>query len=128
VLIVREIDTRGRGVFTIDPIPAGKEIIRGYCTLIERKWFDENPIGDYPLGWDDKFHALVWSALALVNHSNSPNAKVERFVPRKLIRLVAIRDIEWGEEITYDYNVPLWFEPKPPARLTKRDTSNGTAK
>ncbi len=126
MLIVREIDERGFGVFTVDPILEGREIIRGYVSLIERKWFDDNPVGHYPLGWDDKFHALVWSALSLVNHSNSPNARVERFIPRKLIRLVATRDIEWGEEITYDYNVPLWFEPKPPARLIK-ETENGIA-
>jgi hypothetical protein len=121
MLVAREIDDRGKGVFTIDPILEGREIIRGYVTLFERKWFDDNPIGNYPMAWDDTFHALVWSALTLVNHSNSPNAKVEREEKDKLIRLVALRDIAAGEEITYDYKVPLWFEPKPPARLAKRD-------
>lgn len=116
-LCVREIDERGRGVFTANNIPEGAEIIRGYASLIERQHFDENPIGNFPLAWDDKFHALVWSALSLVNHSDTPNAKVERDDKHKLIRLVALRDIKAGEEIVYDYKVPLWFEPKPPARL-----------
>lgn len=117
-LCVREIDVRGRGVFTTHNIPEGAEIIRGYVSLIPREAFDLNPIGDFPLAWDDKFHALVWSALSLVNHSDSPNAKVERDDKHKLIRLVATRDIVAGEEIVYDYMTPLWFEPKPPARLT----------
>lgn len=119
MLCVREIDERGRGVFTLNAIPEGCEIIRGYVSLIERKWFDENPIGNFPLAWDEKFHALVWSAVSLINHSDTPNAKVEREAEHKLIRLVALSDIKAGEEITYDYKVPLWFEPKPPSRLTK---------
>jgi SET domain-containing protein len=128
VLVVREIDERGRGLFTLKAIPEGAEIIRGYVSLVPRAWFDDNMIGDFALAWDDKFHALVWSAIPLINHSNSPNAKVEREEKHKLIRMTALRDIEWGEEITYDYKVPLWFEPKPPARLIKEKTDGIASK
>jgi len=123
---VREIDERGRGLFTLTDIPEGCEVIRGYVSLLPRECFDDHPTGVFPLAWDETHHALVWSALSLVNHSETPNSKVEKIKEHKLIRLVAIRDIEAGEEITYDYKCPLWFEPKPPARLVKGN-ENGIA-
>lgn len=127
MLCVRQIDERGRGLFILRDLPEGCEVIRGYVSLIEREHFDNNPIGNFPLAWDDTHHALVWSAISLINHSDAPNVRVERDEQHLLIRMVATRDIKKGEEITYDYKCPLWFEPKPPAQLTFKENDNGTS-
>lgn len=119
-LATGNVEGKGRCVFTLDPIAKGAVIDFNQVILLDRDYVDQcgAPLSDYPLAWDDKHHALVLGSISLVNHANEPNAFIEREPTHLLLRLVALRDIEPGEEIAYDYKVPLWFEPKPCARLT----------
>lgn len=55
-------------------------------------------------------HVLTRRALwRLVNHSCDPNVMVD--VPNR--RMVAARDIEAGEELTFDYNTTEWSMASP---------------
>jgi SET domain-containing protein len=49
--------------------------------------------------------------VSLCNHSGRPSALVLRNHVRQTLDLVAAAAIMPGEEITIDYNCPLWFEP-----------------
>jgi SET domain-containing protein len=54
---------------------------------------------------------LALGLVSLCNHSPRPCAGVERNHARQTIDLIAQRAIMPDEEITIDYNCPLWFEP-----------------
>lgn len=119
LLEVRALPGKGRGVLARRPIEAGTLLCRcptialdrADCerlnaTALEKHFFT----GDGP-----EFEAwLALGLLTLVNHAVPPNADW-RYVDGGplgcLIELVAIRPIAAGEEVTIDYNTPLWFEP-----------------
>jgi uncharacterized protein len=54
----------------------------------------------------------TWNIARLANHSCDPNAESQNERGRA-IWIVATRDIEPGEEITYDYNFPFEEDPLP---------------
>lgn len=129
LLLVSTIQGKGRCVFAGEKINSGNAVDTNHVLLFAREYVDHcsSPFGDYPLAWDDTHHALVLGPISLVNHSGEPNTYTEREKTHLLLRLVALRDIEAGEEITYDYKVPLWFEPEPPGRLNLKEIENGAS-
>ena len=54
--------------------------------------------------------------LMFYNHSSDPNVEFKDGPETETMSVVAIREIEAGEELTYDYGVPLWFVPATRAR------------
>jgi SET domain-containing protein len=48
--------------------------------------------------------------VSLCNHSRRPRARVRRNYASETLDLVALMPIAAGEEVTIDYNCPLWFE------------------
>lgn len=69
-------------------------------------------------GSDKIAAAIVFGHGSLFNHSYEPNAKYVIYAEEKLIRFVAIKDIEPDEEIVMNYNgksddkTRLWFEAR----------------
>lgn len=127
-LCVKGVDGKGRCVFAGEAIAEGQTIDTN-CVLTFPQWQAEElkpPLQFYPFEWDKDFVCIPLGSLSLANHSSDPNAFLQRDGANFQMRLVAKRDIEAGEEITYDYKVPLWFEPKPPSRLNMEKT-NGTS-
>jgi SET domain-containing protein len=55
--------------------------------------------------------AMVLGYGALYNHSYTPNVVVDTLESKRTMSFVAKRDIEEGEELTFDYDLELWFEP-----------------
>jgi SET domain-containing protein len=54
---------------------------------------------------------VAFGLVSLCNHSRRPSARVSRNHARRTLDLIAIAAIMPGDEITIDYNCPLWFEP-----------------
>lgn len=108
---VRRTRGRGRGVF------ARRAIRRGELIAV----FDGPPLDDDFDGWNDDLlhHAIqvgpkLWrdsrGLARLINHSCDPNCGIKR-----LNRIVAMRPIAPGEEITWDYEMTEksdWFRMK----------------
>ena len=119
-LAVANLADKGRCVFATTSIAKGDQIVADSVVVVPTLHFEQigPPLACYPLAWSKDLSAMVLGVISLVNHSDQPNCYPERDFSRLLLRLVAKRDIEPGEEIVYDYKVPLWFEPKPPSRLT----------
>ncbi len=97
----------GNGVFATRRIAKGTSIcfLTGeLCTLDEMlvrvKEGKEEPSD--PLGVDDEKYIDLDEVPRTFNHSCSPNAFI-----RGVNELVAMRDIEIGEEITYDYSTTM---------------------
>lgn len=119
-LEIRSDPVKGRGVFARAPIAAGSLIEAapvivvpaGQCPALDR-----TILHDYYFHWDgdpdgDGRGAVALGLVALCNHARRPNARVRRNLARETLDLVALSPIAAGDEITIDYNCPLWFEAR----------------
>jgi hypothetical protein len=116
---------KGRGVIAIAPIRKGELIERSPVLLIpgkDRAQVDPTIVFTYVFMWEegtveeDLYQHQGRAAIALgfsslLNHSFRPNACFRRNIPELTLDVLALRDIEAGEEITIDYQMTLWFEP-----------------
>jgi len=101
---------KGRGMFATVNIPKGSVIERSpyiyipskdfedlQGTTIERYWF-------YVSGRDNKANnAIGLGYTSLYNHSKKPNADWVILPRSKMIKVMALRDIRKGQEITINY-------------------------
>ncbi|GES78976.1 histone-lysine N-methyltransferase SETD1-like [Rhizophagus clarus] len=108
------------GLFALERIKANEFVIQYTGELIrqavadlrERKYKAEGIDGSYMfrVGDDTIIDATKMGNNArLINHSCDPNcnAKILTIKGKKKIAIYAKRDIEFGEEITYDYKFPI---------------------
>jgi SET domain-containing protein len=107
----------GRGVFALRrfepdelieacpvvPIPAEEATV--VCATV---------LGHYVYEWDDGV-AMALGFGSLYNHAPAPNARYERDEDPAVLRVVAMQQIEAGDEVLIDYTgggeQPLWFTP-----------------
>jgi len=119
-LEIRHDPGKGRGLFALTRIAADTLIEAAPAIVVpaeECALLDRTILHDYYFHWDgdpdgDGRGALALGVLALCNHSARPCARVRRNFARTTLDLIALRPIAPGEEITIDYNCPLWFEPR----------------
>jgi uncharacterized protein len=115
---IRSDPAKGRGVFATAAIAAGAVIESApvivvspeQCALLDRTilhdyYFDWEGGGDRPGSG-----AVALGMVSLCNHSRRPTARVRRNLAQTTLDLVALMPIAAGEEITIDYNCPLWFD------------------
>jgi len=111
---------KGRKIVAISNIK--KDEIVEICPLIfmgetEEPIIKNIQIGNYVFEWDHRL-VMVLGFGSLYNHSYSPNLIYLRDYENELMRFVALKDINKGEELTINYNGdpncmdPLWFEVK----------------
>jgi uncharacterized protein len=118
-------DRKGRGVVAMQDIKKGELVERSPVLIIpnkDRAAVDPTVIFTYVFMWEngtveeDLYKHEGRSAIALgftslLNHSYKPNAEFLRHIEALMIDVIALRDIEAGEEITIDYQMTLWFDP-----------------
>ena len=120
-----------RGLFAMEPIPAGTDIVEYFGEKItkaeslrraeaQQKRGKRNGSGqvyifDLNTRYDlDGFRKN--NPARYINHSCDPNCEAEN--RRGRIWIVSLRDIEAGEELTYDYGFPLEFFLEHPCRCS----------
>jgi SET domain-containing protein len=116
-LEIRSDPAKGRGVFACAPIAAGTLIEAAPVIIVparECKLLDQTILHDYYFHWDgdpdgEGSGAVALGLVALCNHSRRPRARVRRNLAQATLDLVALAPIAAGEEVTIDYNCPLWF-------------------
>jgi SET domain-containing protein len=116
-LAVVDTPKKGRGVIAIQFIPSETllevaPVIR--LTKVETSFLAQTILDTYVFDWQEPPYdsAVLLGVIFLVNHSAHPNAKFERDFHTQTMHLIAIKDIEAGEEVTINYNCDLWFEVK----------------
>jgi uncharacterized protein len=119
---VRPAGRKGRGVFAAGSIRAG-ELVEAAQT-VELTKADTEALA--PTSAEQYVFAhpeaggrglLVLGLTTLVNHAAEPNARLDKRHEERIgwiFELRARRDIAPGEELTIDYDCPLWFDADPP--------------
>jgi len=69
----------------------------------------EDGMGEEDLYKHEGKAAVALGLTSLLNHSDKPNAEVRKDYEKGEIKLVALREILPGEEVTIDYQMRLWF-------------------
>jgi hypothetical protein len=109
---------KGRCVVARAPIAAG-DLIEAAPTIIltaaECAAIDRTILNHYYFHWDGEDEGVWRGAIALgitglCNHAVPPRARVVRNFADETLDLIAVAPIAEGEEVTIDYNCPLWFE------------------
>jgi SET domain-containing protein len=123
MLEVRSDPRKGRGVFAVSPLAGGEIIVTAPIILIPAgEWPHIEPtvlafyIYNFGPTADEEHAAIALGYGSLYNHSYEPNAKYIKNWDEQVIRFIAVRDIQPGEEITINYDgspedqTPIWFE------------------
>lgn len=113
-------ERRGRAMFACRKFLKGELIERAPVIPINQKQWpsaEKTILSDYAFDWGehDEHAAIALGYVSIYNHSYTPNAQLEELLDELMMEVVAIRDIQPGEEITINYNGdpesqdPLWF-------------------
>ena len=114
-IVVRNSSIHGRGVFALRRIPKGTRIIEYKGKLITDKEADRR----YSRVHEHSPHTMLFSleggwvidatrrgnSARWINHSCAPNCDIEEEGRRVFIE--TRRDIQPGDELTYDYNLQI---------------------
>ena len=119
-LEIRNDPIKGRGIFAREPIAAGGLIEAAPVIIVpadQCPLLDRTILHDYYFHWDgdpdgEGRGAVALGLVALCNHSRRPNARVRRNLAQDTLDMVALSPIAAGDEVTIDYNCPLWFQPQ----------------
>ncbi|CCE09147.1 putative histone-lysine N-methyltransferase with a SET domain [Bradyrhizobium sp. STM 3843] len=97
----------GLGLFATKPIKKGEKIIRYFGPLLDTKKEEDDAVENKYLFELDKRWTIDGSVreniARYINHSCRPNAESDVKPRKKKIFIRAIKNIEPGEEINYDY-------------------------
>ena len=113
---IRTSTIKGAGMGLFAKHAIGEEDTIGYYTgevITEKEFHDpERPFSAYVM-WVTKDHILVGEGpkanyTRYINHDDEPNAFLVVSSRWKTARFQALRDIELGEEIFFDYGDDYW--------------------
>lgn len=122
-LYVDQTRGRGRGVFTIERIPAGTVIEIAPVIVMEqsdRQHLDKTLLHDYIFEWgkQKKQCCMALGLIPMYNHDYKSNCEYFMDFEDNTIMVKTVRVIERGEELTINYNgdwndgKKIWFDAK----------------
>ena len=122
-IVYLQIPGKGRGVIATSAIAEGELIERSPVLPIGTVESESPGLNDYSFAWGEdvpgfeagKECAVGLGYLSLYNHSPKSNVGLTRHYDENEMSVHALRNIAEGEELTIDYDVPLWFEEAQPS-------------
>ncbi|HLC33231.1 MAG TPA: SET domain-containing protein-lysine N-methyltransferase [Candidatus Nanoarchaeia archaeon] len=132
LILVKESGVHGKGIFAVKPIPKGTRIIeyvgekvtKGEGTRREKLQEKQARKGEgtiYVFELDERWDidgSVSWNTARYINHSCEPNCEI--FFENGGIWIAALRDIDSGEELSYDYGFDLDDFHKYPCKCGKK--------
>ncbi len=104
---VRSSRGRGRGVFAVTSFERGDVIeespVIAFADDRWWRWPDNTVLSDYSFQFGCGSSAIVLGYGSLYNHSYTPNVMHQERPRDRLMRFVAVRRIESGEELLINY-------------------------
>lgn len=119
MLVVRDTDAKGRGVFAQKDFAKGEVIEKAAVIVIPKeqvKLIVQTVLFNYYFNWHGESGAIALGLASLFNHSYHPNALYVKNFAKRVIEVIAYQDIAEGEEVTVNYNgvvddvTPVWFD------------------
>lgn len=126
-LYVAASEQRGRGVFTLEPIPADTIVEIAPVIVMDqsdRQHLDKTLLHDYIFEWDKNEDqsagqtgkcCMALGLISIYNHSYQSNCEYFMDYDEASISVKTVRVVESGEELTINYNgdwddaKPVWF-------------------
>lgn len=111
---------KGRGVYTDTNFHKGDIVERVPVAVLPMwQWYhiEKTLLVDYGFLWGDEM-AIPFGKVLFYNHSFTPNVYYFKKFDEHLMEIIALCDIEAGEELVANYNgdpndtTPVWFELK----------------
>jgi hypothetical protein len=99
------IQNAGWGVFATDSVVSGDVLEE--CVVFPLDNYDV--LSDHRLAWTEQEDAMASGCANLYNHSDTANVRFVLDHEAKLIRIVALRDLQVGEELFKKYCCPVWW-------------------
>ncbi len=118
-IVYRNIPGKGRGVVATEAIVSGEIVERSPVIPIAHGDSEKPGLSDYAFAWGEdvpgfepgKECAIALGYIGLYNHGKPSNVRLERHYAENEMSIHALRNIAPGEELTIDYDIPLWFDP-----------------
>lgn len=108
------IPGKGRGLVATRKIARGALIEAAPVIPMKKKDrpHGKSTLSNYPFQWPypPYIECFVLGYPALINHSDTPNCRCESDGEDQVMRVYAIKTIAPGEELTWDYGIPPWFD------------------
>lgn len=101
LVIIKQTPDKGRGIFAIRDISRGEIITEFKGPVVEIENLDLFPpeVIDHLFNIGKHTYIMAMEPAVRTNHSCEPNAGI-----RDTVFLTAMRDIQAGEEVTFDYS------------------------
>ena len=116
MICVHEIDVKGMGVFARKRFAEGETIEQAPVIILPNpqwEFLEKTDLRNHYWYWNDEAMAFSLGYGAFYNHAADPNARIVRKYEQNVMEFIALRAIEVDEEVTVDYDCPLWFEVVP---------------
>ncbi len=114
-LFIAQTDSKGRGVFTADPLQMGTIVEIAPVIVLkasDRALLDQTLLHDYIFEWENEKCCMALGYVPIYNHAPTSNCDYEMDFEHAIIRIKTVCDIHAGEELTINYNGE-WNDPKP---------------
>ncbi|MEJ7609977.1 MAG: SET domain-containing protein-lysine N-methyltransferase [Ferruginibacter sp.] len=120
-LVIKNLPTKGRGIFSEDNIPIGTVIEISPVIVMpghHRQHLDKTLLHDYIFEWGEQKDqcCMALGLIPVYNHSYESNCEYFMDYDEAMITLKTVRTINAGDELTINYNgdwndaKPVWFE------------------
>ena len=120
-LFIRKTESKGRGVFTKEKIPANTLIEEAPVIVMsaeDRVNIDKTLLHDYIFAWgkNEDECCMALGFIPIYNHSYQSNCEYFMDFEEQIIQVKTVREIAAGEELTINYNgdwndkKPIWFD------------------
>ncbi|KAG9016298.1 hypothetical protein FRB90_003378 [Tulasnella sp. 427] len=112
-LVIRQTETKGRGVFATQSIPSGTIVDISPVILFPKEnyatYAKQTIVDDYAFVWGDGNMALALGLGSMMNHDENPNVSHSIVRETKCIKFITMKPVQTGDELCIYYGSKLWF-------------------